>query len=44
MRTAGNPVSIYPVILFFKTSLGVKRDTGFVKVLIISESIAGKKL
>ena len=44
MRTAGNPIFIDLIILLFKTSSGVKWDISFTKVLIISESVASKKL
>lgn len=39
-----NPIFIDLIILLFKTRFGVKWDISFTKVLIISESIAGKKL
>ena len=43
MRTAGNPIFINRVVLFFKTSPGIQWDISFIKMLMISESIAGKK-
>ena len=43
MRTAGNPIFIKRVVLFFKTSPGVKRNISFIKVFMISERITGKK-
>ena len=43
MRTAGNPIFINRVVLFFKTSPGIQRDISFIKVFMISERITGKK-
>lgn len=43
MRTAGNPIFINRVVLFFKTSPGIQWDISFIKVFMISERITGKK-
>ena len=43
MRTAGKSIFVKSVVLFFKTSPGVKRDISFIKVFIISKRITGKK-
>ena len=43
MRTAGNPIFIKGVVLFFKTSPGIQWDISFMKMFIISKRITGKK-
>ncbi len=43
MRTAGNPIFINRVVLFFKTSPGIQWDISFIKVFMVSERITGKK-